>query len=84
MDDLPDPVKDIAEEVGGSPGSHRWELITAIFGWGAVFCLLGLLVANMLGFDKITTYATAGFSTLLGIAFKRDIKKLLTRSRPAK
>ncbi|CAO3439717.1 DUF4145 domain-containing protein [Azospirillum argentinense] len=40
MDDLPDPVKDIAEVVGGSTGSHRWELITAIFGWGAVFFLL--------------------------------------------
>lgn len=81
MDDLPDPVKDIAEEIGGKPGSHRWEAITAVFGWGAAFCLIGLLAASIFGLQQFASYALAGFSALFGIAFKRDIKKLFKSGR---
>lgn len=80
MDDLPEPIKDLAEEIGGKAGSTRWEVFTAVFGWGAAFCLLGMLAASMLGLGKVTFYATVGFSTLFGIAFKRDLKKLVSNA----
>jgi hypothetical protein len=73
-------IDEVATTLGGPPGSHRWEIVTACFGWGAAGSLaLGFLL-SFLRYKSLAAYAISVFSALIWIALKRDYKKI--KSRP--
>ena len=43
-----DLVKVVAEKLGGQPGTAKWEVIAALFGWGAAFALSAWLLLAVL------------------------------------
>lgn len=76
LDPLLEIIKFVAGKVGGKPGAQRWEVVTAIFGWGALFSLVGWFIASLLGYAKAAGWLFAAFGFLFGIAWKRDLIKL--------
>lgn len=65
----------------GRPGSRRWEIVTALFGWVAVFALLGWLIAKFAGLEDTAGWLSSLFGACFGVAFKRDLVKLLRTGR---
>lgn len=82
MQEIPEPLKDLAEELGAPVGGRRWEMVTAVLGWGAAASLTAFLAATMLGFADLAKAAFAAFGFLFGVAFKRDVQRILTSVRP--
>jgi hypothetical protein len=67
---------EITSNVGGKPGSRRWEIITACFGWVAAMSLVSSLAVSMVGYPSFAWYGFTAFSAALWVALKRDWKKL--------
>ena len=68
-------VEEVAERLHAKPGSLRWDIITACFGWlAAVFLTLGLAL-SFVGYVSLAGYAMGVFSFFIWIALKRDWKK---------
>jgi hypothetical protein len=72
-------IDEVATSIGAKPGSYRWEVITACFGWTACVSLtLGLGLA-IFGYKSFSSYAISAFSFFVWIALKRDWKKIRAR-----
>ncbi len=79
--ELPDPLDHAAGRIGGRPGSSRWEIVTALFGWTAVFAFPAWFIASWLGSGEMAAWLFGLASGALGIALKRDLLKLLLTGR---
>ena len=67
-----------SEEIGGGkPGSHRWEVVTAVFGWTAAFALSGWLLATIFGASDAGKLLFSIFTGAIAIVLKRDIIRVL-------
>ncbi len=69
-------IDEITSIIGGEPGSHRWEIITACFGWAAAVSLTLALAFSIAGYSSFAGYGVTAFSMTVWIALKRDWKKL--------
>jgi hypothetical protein len=69
-------IKFISSRLGSKPGTHKWEVVTAIFGWTAVAAMLGSLLASLLGYSGAATLVFSGFSVAITIAIKRDLIRI--------
>ena len=69
-------IEEIAERLDAKPGSPRWDIITACFGWLAAVSLIVGLVFSFVGYVSLAGYAIGVFSLLIWTALKRDWKKL--------
>ena len=69
-------IGEVTTTLGGKPGSRRWEVVTACFGWAALISLLLGLGSTIVRYKSAALYGISGFSALLWIALKRDFKKL--------
>jgi hypothetical protein len=83
--DLPEPLRSVEDElatsIGGQPGSHRYEVVTAIFGWSAAAALLAYFAALFVGLEKTASWANWSFGFVLGYALKRDYGPIIKRGR---
>ncbi|GAB5504010.1 MAG: hypothetical protein Pyrs2KO_26650 [Pyruvatibacter sp.] len=64
-------------EQGGNPGTRKYSLVTALFGWGALLSFVGIFVAASAGWLELSAAALASASTCLWIAMRRDLVSLL-------
>ena len=69
-------VDEVTTTLGGKPGTHSWEVVTACFGWMACVCLVIALALQIAGYTSFAGYGTSGFSFFVWIALKRDWKRL--------
>lgn len=81
IEDVKDAIEQAGSKIGGPVGSKRWELVTALFGWSALLALVGFVAAFFLGLSDIAKWAVAVFCFAFGIAFKRDVLRLLLTGR---
>ncbi|NNM65932.1 MAG: hypothetical protein HKL99_15230 [Burkholderiales bacterium] len=67
-----------ANLLGGTHGSRRWEVVTAIFGWTALFGLIASILTSMItrhGSIAEYLWQITGFSLIT--ALSRDYEKIL-------
>jgi hypothetical protein len=76
-------IGEVTTRLGGEPGSRRWEVVTAGFGWAALISLLLSFGSTILRCKSVALYGIPGFSALLWIALKRDFKKLTNKASSA-
>jgi hypothetical protein len=76
MDPLLEIIKFLSTRLGGKPGTYKWEVVTAIFGWAAAAALLSGLVASLVGFSSVASWTISVFSAAMTIALKRDLTRI--------
>lgn len=77
---IPEPismfVSHIAEKLGGEPGSNKWAVVTATFGWAAAVALIVAISLKFMGLEWLSSTIIGLFSCFFWIAFGMDWKVL--------
>jgi hypothetical protein len=68
----------VANLLSGRHASLRWETVTAIFGWGAAFSIVALVIASIFAPDSvIREYLVQIAAFCLLTALSRDYERIL-------
>jgi hypothetical protein len=75
-------AEEAAERYSGRPGSHSWELLSALFGWIAGVALILYLIAFFAGYSTIENWLFWAFNLFLWWTLRRDYKRLREKRNP--
>lgn len=75
---IPATVIVVGNLFSGPPGSRSWEIVTAVFGWATIVCVILSMAAYALGADRLLEailLPAAAFSLIQ--ALSRDYERIL-------